>query len=114
MPDWPFPQDSKEARHRRIIDSYRHGWMKVDPAGCRALDEQMATYGQGWISGGELVGNDELKTARELAALYDLSPRNLYDWARRHPEAITTFRKGGRVLFRVGEVLAYRRSMTCH
>lgn len=72
------------------------------------LDEQMTQFGQGWISGGELVGNDELKTAKELAALYDLKPWNFHDWSRRHPNLLPKHKRGGKVLFRVGDVLAYR------
>lgn len=79
---------------------------------CRALDEQMAAFGQGWIAGADLVGNDELKTAKELAALYDLKPFNVHDWSRRNPDDIPKRgKRAGETLYRAGDVISFRSKM---
>lgn len=108
MAEWPWPADTKDDKFRRIIDSYRTALMEVDATNCRLVDARMAEYGQSWISSNEPVDVNALKSAAEIAEQFGIQPWNIMDWSRRHPGKIPKHKRGGRVLFRVGDVIAYQ------
>lgn len=110
MASWPWARDTKEDRLKRIIDSYRTALMEIDPSACRQLDARMAEYGQGWISSDIIVDVNRMVTAQEVATEFGIQPWNVMDWSRRHPDKIPKFKKGGRTVFRLGDVLAYQSS----
>lgn len=83
--------------------------MEADPLACHHLDARMAEYGQAWIAGETVVDVDRMMSAKEIADEFGLQPWNIVDWARRHPDKIPKHKKGGRTLYRVGDVLDYQR-----
>lgn len=103
MADW-------HTRYRRIIDAYRFKLLEVDQLACRVVDGQMYDAGEAWITNGSdsPPDLDRLMTAKEIADEFGFSAQNVKDWARRHPELITKHREGGRVLFRLRQVLRYQ------
>lgn len=105
---WPWPRDTFEDRMRRIIESYRTALLDCDPVACRHLDARMAECGQGWIAGDAIIDVNRMVTAREVADTFGLSPCNVHDWARRHPELIPKHQKDGKTLFRLGDILRYQ------
>lgn len=81
--------------------------MHVDPAYCKILDEQMAQFGQGWISDDTIVDVNELLTAVEFEQRFGVRAFTLKDYARRH--SIPKMGKRGRAdLYRLGDLLAAR------
>lgn len=105
MVDWT-------TRYRRIIDVYRLKLREIDPLECRFLDAQMEDMGEGWVVASDRSTDppdlNRLMSAGEIAAEYGLTRHWIYDWARRHPDKIQKHKAGGRVLFRLGEVLRYQ------
>lgn len=95
-------------RYRRIIDAYRASLMQVNPAACKAVDIRVDTWGESWVTDEREVDLDKLMTAGEIAERFGLKPHNIRDWARRHPERITTHKQGSKTLFQVREVLRYQ------
>jgi hypothetical protein len=98
----------RDARYRRIIDSYRTALREVDPHACRLVDARMAEFGEGWISEGDKsVDVDAVKTASEIAAQFGFTPWDIQNWHRRHPDLLPCRGKlKGKNLYRVGDVLA--------
>lgn len=48
-------------------------------------------------------------TATEIAALFGLEPFTIRNWSTRHPDLVPQRgKRAGRVLYRVGDVSAYR------
>ncbi|MBF4194610.1 hypothetical protein [Mycolicibacterium phlei] len=109
MGEWPWPNDTREDRLKRIIDSYRTALMEVDPQTCRLIDARMVAYGQKWITSDVVVDVERLVTAQEVAEQFDINPWNVHDWARRHPDKIPRRgKKNGKTLFRLGDIIAYQ------
>jgi hypothetical protein len=102
----------KDRRYRRIIDSYRTALREVDPHACRLVDARMAEFGEGWISEGDKpVDVNALLSVTDIAKQFGFQPWDIKNWARRHPDKIPAHRKGQRVFYRVGDVLAYQAMM---
>lgn len=111
---WPWPEDTRIDKLKRIIDSYRDSLSTVDPQACRKLDEKMAAYGEKWISSAEVINQEDLKTAGEFYDLFGpgFEVRNIHMWTYSHPDKIPKRGKvAGRTLFRVGDVLTYQLSL---
>lgn len=105
---WPWPDDSKDDRYRRIIDHYRNALADADLDQCLSLDKLMADYGQPWISDNSIVDVNAMMSAGDIAERFGISVWNVRDWARRHPEKIRRHKSAnGRTLFRLGDVLTY-------
>lgn len=105
-PVWPWPDDTREDRYRRIIDHYRNALAEADLDACLALDKRMADYGQSWVSDNSVVDVNAMMSAREIAERFDISEWNVRDWHRRHPHLIMSHKgSNGRRLFRLGDVL---------
>lgn len=104
---WPWRNDTKDDRYRRIIELYRSALMRADPESCLSLDSRLADYGQGWVSDDTIVDVNEMMTAKALAERHGLSEWDIRNWER--AGHIQGFRRPGisRVLFRQGDVLAY-------
>lgn len=94
--------------YRRIIDAYRAKLMEVSPAACNEVDDQMWHEGNGWVCDDREIDLDQLWTAKEIAERFGLSQQNVRDWARRHPDQITTHKRGSKALYSVREVLRYQ------
>lgn len=103
---WPW-KDNHEAKLKRIAESYRTALMDAAPARCDELDARMIEYGQRWICSDSVIDVDRLVTAREVSEEFGLPPWSVHDWARRHPDQIPKHERGGGVLYRLGDVLAY-------
>jgi len=101
------------SRYRRIIDSYREALMLRDPPMCRSIDASMADKGEGWVSAGDgnQIDVNRMMSAKEIADEFGFNPWNIKDWARRHPDKIAKHQRGSRVVFRLGDVLAYQATM---
>jgi len=82
--------------------------MEVNPKACHAVDDELWAAGEEWVSDDRPFDLDSLMTAREIAERFGLSQQNVRDWARRHPEKITTHKRGEKALYLLREVLAYR------
>ena len=97
-------------RYRRIIDQYRTALQEVDPAACRRVDILMARCGEGWIKagGGDPVDPDRLMTAQDVAGELGYNSWDITNWSRRHPEKIPKYKQGTRILFRIGDVMAFQ------
>jgi hypothetical protein len=98
-------------RYRRIIDSYRTALQEVDPHACRLVDARMYEFGEGWVSEDAPVDVNRLMSAKEIADEFGFNPWNIKDWARRHPDRIPKHQFGTRILFRLGDVLAFQATM---
>ena len=107
MTKWPW-NDTHEAKLKRIAESYRTALLEVAPDVCKLLDARMIEYGQRWICSDTVIDVNRMVTAREVAEEFGLPPWAVHDWARRHPDLIPKHRKGGNVLFRLGDILAYQ------
>lgn len=108
MGTWPWPEDNREDRLRRIIDHYRSALAEADMNACLALDNRMVDYGQGWVCDNTIINVDEMLSAKAIAERFGIAEFNLRAWVRRHPERIKKYKaSNGRTLFRVGDVLAY-------
>lgn len=107
MAEWPW-NDTREDKLRRIIDSYRTALMEADPVMCRHLDARMVEYGQGWVCSEVVVDVNRMMSAKEIADEFGIQPWNVMDWSRRHPDKIPKHKRGGRTLFRLGDVLGYQ------
>lgn len=106
---WPWPEDTREDRYRRIIDSYRTALMNSDPATCRIVDARMQEFGQTWLVSGVIVDVERLVTAQEVAEEFDINPWNVHDWASRHPDRVPRRgKRDGKTLFRLGDIIAYQ------
>lgn len=106
--NWPWPEDSKEDRLRRIIDHYRSALAEVDMEACINLDNRMIAYGQPWVCDNSVIDVNEMLSAKAICERFGLEEFNVRAWARRHPERIRKHKaSNGRTLFRVGDVLAY-------
>ncbi len=106
---WPWPEDTREDRLKRIIDSYRTALMDFDPALCRLVDARMVEFGQGWVCSSSVIDVERLVTAQDVAEDFGINPWNVHDWARRHPDVIPKRGKvGGKTLYRLGDILAYQ------
>lgn len=103
---WPWPNDTKDDRYRRIIDHYRNELYDADLERCLEIDALMAKYGQAWISDNGIIDVNAMMTARELAEKHGLSEWDIRNWER--AGHIIGFRSGRKVLFRQGDVLAWR------
>lgn len=101
MADW-------RTRYLRVIDSYRTALKEVDPEVCRLVDARMEEFGEGWITRDTPVDVNRLMTARQIADEFGLSPWNVMDWSRRHPDMVPKHKRGGTTLFRLGDVLRYQ------
>lgn len=95
-------------RYRRIIDAYRAKLMEISPTSCKSVDIKVEDLGEGWVSDDREIDLDRLMTAGEIAERFGLKPHNIRDWARRHPERITTHKQGSKTLFQVRDVLRYQ------
>lgn len=100
MSDW-------HTRYRRIIDSYRTALKDAAPEVCRLVDARMAEFGEEWVGNDDPVDVNRLMSAKQIADEFGLSPWNITDWARRHPDKVRKHRRGNSVLYRLGDVLAY-------
>lgn len=103
MSDW-------HTRYRRIIDAYRAKLREVSPAACNEVDDKLWSAGEKWISDDTEIALDQLMTAREIAERFGLSVQNIRDWARRHPDRITTHKRGRQALYQLRQVLMYQAS----
>lgn len=103
---WPWPNDNRDARYRRIIDHYRNALAEADLDACLSLDKLMADYGQSWVSDNSIVDVNAMMSAKDIAERFGIAEWNVRDWARRHPDRIRKHKTArGRTLFRLGDVL---------
>lgn len=96
--------------YRRIIDAYRTKLMEVNPSACNEVDDYLWETGEGWVSDTREIDLDQLWTAREISERFGVTQQNVRDWARRHPDKITTHKRGHKALYSVREVLHYQAS----
>lgn len=111
---WPWPEDNRIDKLKRIVDSYRTRLQEVDPTGCQIIDGRMAEYGETWLADNEIVNVNEEKTVEEIYAQFGpgFEPHNIHKWAQREPRILP--RRGtrnGKTLYRLGDVLAYQVSL---
>ncbi|OYN81741.1 hypothetical protein [Mycolicibacterium sphagni] len=105
---WPWPEDTKDDRLRRIIDHYRDALADIDLEACLGVDKLMVDYGQPWVCDNTVVDVNAMVPARWFFEKYGIPEWNIRDWSRRHPERIRKHKAAnGRTLFRVGDVLTY-------
>lgn len=106
--NWPWPDDSREDRLRRIIDHYRSALADIDLEACLALDNRMVDYGQGWVCDNSIVDVNEMLSAKAICERFGIEEWDVRNWAHRHPDKIQKYKaNNGRTLFRVGDVLTY-------
>lgn len=107
MTPWPWPGDSPLDQARRIAHSYRQELHAADPARCAALDEQFATYGQGWVAPQVAhVDLDDEVTIDEAADLIGLSAYAVYKWVSRDGKLTARQGSDGRLRVVARDVLA--------
>jgi len=94
-------------RYRRIIDAYRLRLMELSPAACDEVDDRVWSWGESWLVDDRPFDLDALMTAQDIAERFGLRAHNVRDWARRHPDQISKVRCGGRVLYRLREVMVF-------
>lgn len=104
MPDWPWPNDSRDDRLRRIIDHYRTALSEVDPAACRAVDDRMIEYGQRWVCDDHaIIDVNEMLSAKDIAERFGLAVWDVYNWERMG--FYSGVKRNGRKFYRLGDVL---------
>ncbi len=113
MNTWPWPNDSREDRARRVAISYRR-LIELVLAGetydlataLEQLDVRWQELGQGWLKPADTpLLEDDWLTPRELAELLHIDSRSISHWARRgHIRAVD---RNGTRLYRVGDIVAY-------
>jgi hypothetical protein len=106
--EWPRPRDTEAERLTYILHMYRNALKAVSPQACRDVDGQMWRWGQGWISEEGEIDVNRMMSARQIQEEFGIQSWKVFDWARRHPELLPKFKKDGRVLFRLGDVLTFR------
>ncbi|WP_195167162.1 helix-turn-helix domain-containing protein [Mycobacteroides abscessus] len=105
MANWPWPDDTKDDRYRRIIDHYRTALLEADKEACYLLDKRMADFGQAWISNNDIIDVNAMMTARELSEKHGISVWTIYNWERMG--RYRGVKTGARKLFRQGDVLKW-------
>lgn len=85
--------------------------MEVSPAACNEVDDRMWKEGEEWVSYAAELEPDQLLTAGEIRERYGIEVYKVRSWARRHPDKITTHKRGRRVFFLLREVLSYAAGM---
>lgn len=104
---WPWEQDSRIDKVKRIADSYRTALNAVDPQSCHIVDARMVECGQEWVCG-QVVNVDQLVTAQEAAAELGFSPVSVHAWARSSQEEIPVRgKRDGKSLYRLGDLIRY-------
>ena len=89
--DWPWPQDTREERAKRIANSYRGLLFDItqgrilDPAGAmHRLDMKWRRYGINWHLPGQAPADPlDWVTAVEAALYADVKPSTIRKWAER-------------------------------
>jgi len=112
---WPWPGDNAVERAKRVALSYRHLLVQVaggdvfDPSvALQAIDERWAELGAGWILPTDSpLRLDDWLTDKEMAELFHLTPKQVYNWGYRGHIAVEIF--GGERKYRVGDVVDYER-----
>lgn len=88
---WPWPNDSREDRARRVALSYRQlveliAAGRIEDAGesLTRLDAKWSELGQGWVRPTHApLDTDAWLAPAELAELLHIDARNICHWARR-------------------------------
>lgn len=116
-PPWPWPQDSREDRAKRVALSYRHlaeaaanGAIAVTnmAAALRKLDDQWTVLGAGWVQPiPEPLNLDDWVTAPDMAGLFHVPARTIRDWGVRGN--IRVRRDHGATMYNVGDVVDHGR-----
>lgn len=109
MGNWPWPNDTKDARYRRIIDHYRSALADADYGRCVEVDNRMIEYGQPWVCDNSIVDVNDMLSAKAIAERFGIAEWDVRNWDRRNPGKIRKHKAAsGRTLFRVGDVLSLR------
>ena len=85
--------------------------MAVDPANCKLVDARMCEYGETWVCDLEVVDVNKEKTVNEIYAQFGsgFEPWLIHTWAQQAPDRLPKRgERDGKVLYRVGDVLAYQ------
>jgi len=82
---WPWPQDSREDKARRVAQSYRRLAQGLPEQHLvDALDHHWIDLGQSWVVPTQSTINpDDWVTADEAAELFSIPAKSVYDWGRR-------------------------------
>ena len=111
---WPWPKDTRTDKLKRIVDSYRTALLESDPAAAKIVDARMCEYGESWVCGDEPINVENEATVDELYQQFGpgFEPWNIHMWAQRAPDQLPKRgKKNGKILYRVGDVLAYQLSL---
>ena len=111
---WPWPQDTRIDKLKRIVDSYRTALMEVASEACHVVDGRMCEFGESWVCDDAVVNVEEWSTVADIYAQFGpgFEPWNVHLWASRHPDEVPLRgKRSGRNLYRVGDVLAYQVSL---
>lgn len=103
---WPWPQDNREDRARRIALSYRRLCTdnNIDTS---QLDQHWAKHGQTWLTPTELPNLDAWITEAEAAAAFHQPTKSIYDWGRRGHIRVLHTPEGRRV--NIADILDYHK-----
>lgn len=104
MTQWPWPQDNREDRARRIALSYRK-LCADNGINTQTLDQHWETLGQTWLTPTELPNLDAWITETEAAQLFSQPTKSIYDWGRRGHIRVLHTPEGRRV--NIADILDY-------
>ncbi|MEU3452155.1 hypothetical protein ABZ671_00730 [Micromonospora sp. NPDC006766] len=111
-PRWPNHLDGPTQRARRVAGMYRAHLRAARPDLSDQADETAASFGETWmLERPEIIEPDRELTTAEAAALVNVTPRTIRDWAcldRRDGEGkvLPRFGKRGReTVYLAGKVL---------
>lgn len=109
---WPWPNDTREDRAKRIALSYRALIVNLfggEHPELQALDERWVKHGAGWVRPSlQPLRLDDWLTAGEMADLFSNDPRVYRDWARRG--WIRVMVDGNKRRYCVADVVEYSKS----
>ncbi|MBU8830850.1 hypothetical protein [Mycolicibacterium goodii] len=112
---WPWPEDTREDRAKRIAVSFRQlllqvaGGQVIDPAGAlRNLTQQWLQYeGTGWlIPTFDPYDNDDWVNATDAAHYANVDPKTIRKWAERGHIRVD-HDPTGTPLYNIGDMRAY-------
>lgn len=111
---WPWPQDSREDRARRVAHSYRRLALRLAASvhnsrnSVTELDQHWLDHGQSWLVPTQSTINpDDWVTSYEASELFSVPAKSVYDWGRRGHIRKLAAAKNGIVRYSVGDIIQY-------
>jgi hypothetical protein len=104
---WPWPNDTREQRARRVALAYRAELERTAPERAKRLDATWTERGQGWIAPTYTpLRLDDWLTPDELADMFHVPPCSFKDWHRRGHIRVMKMANNKR-LYNVGDIVNY-------